>query len=160
MVIPVLFQLQNAKAQIKLYSSDPDQQWHIQDLAFTPSKNRTYELVIDPGNSYQTVQGWGGCFNEKGWKALTYLPGEERMEVVQLLFDSQDGCGFNYCRMPIGASDYALDYYSLNDTPGDYAMENFSIDRDRKYLLPYIKAAIAVQPGLQVGGHPGHPRHG
>ena len=40
---------------------------------------------------------------------------------------------YTYCRMPIGASDFAMNFYSLNDVVDDFDMINFSIDRDRTY---------------------------
>ncbi|MGA2053162.1 MAG: glycoside hydrolase family 30 beta sandwich domain-containing protein, partial [Opitutales bacterium] len=55
------------------------------------------------------------------------------------------------------SSDYALSAYSLDDTPGDYALAHFSIDRDKQLLIPYIKAAQALQPGLKVWGVPWSP---
>jgi glucosylceramidase len=45
-------------------------------------------------------------------------------------------------------------YYSLDDSPGDYSMANLSLARDRTKLLPYIKAAMEVRPKLKVWGSP------
>ncbi|MGC9342687.1 MAG: glycoside hydrolase family 30 protein [Bacteroidales bacterium] len=61
------------------------------------------------------------------------------------------------CRVPMGANDYARDWYSLNDTPGDFAMENFSIERDRNTLIPYIQSAMEYNPDLKVWGSPWSP---
>jgi len=45
-------------------------------------------------------------------------------------------------RVPLGASDYAISWYTLDDTTGpDYMMTSFSIARDQEKLIPYIKAA-------------------
>jgi len=73
------------------------------------------------------------------------------------LFDPADGCRFNFCRLPIGASDYAAEWYSLNETDGDFAMETFSIARDRRILLPYIKAALALRPDMELFASPWSP---
>ena len=35
---------------------------------------------------------------------------------MKLLFDAQDGANFVYGRLPIGASDYAMSWYTLDDT--------------------------------------------
>jgi glucosylceramidase len=59
--------------------------------------------------------------------------------------------------MPIGANDFANGYYSFDDTPGDFALKNFSIDRDRKSLLPFIHAAMKYQPNLGVWAVPWSP---
>ena len=116
---------------------------------------RTIEL--HPDATLQRIDGFGGCFNEKGWDALSYLSPAKREAVLRALFDGSSGCGFTICRAPIGASDYAMDWYSLDDIPEDYSMGHFSIERDRKYLIPYIKAAIAVRPDLRIWGSPWCP---
>lgn len=65
-----------------------------------------------------------------------------------------EGCAFNLGRVPIGASDFALDGYSLDDTPGDLELKDFSIARDQKLLIPFIKAAMKVRPELRCWGSP------
>jgi glucosylceramidase len=114
-------------------------------------------VIVDPGVVFQTMDGFGGCFNEKGWDALSYLSPEERREALAALFDPAGRCRFTLCRMPIGASDYGLDWYSLNDVPEDFAMKSFSLDRDRKYLIPYIQSALLLQPDLKIWGSPWCP---
>jgi glucosylceramidase len=122
-----------------------------------PYDNTRHCLVeIDPEISYQAIDGFGGCFNEKGWDALSYLTPDVCNSVLNQLFDPQQ-CRFTLCRMPIGANDYAMDYYSLNDHADDFAMKYFTIERDRKYLIPYIKAAMQYQPNLKLWGSPWCP---
>jgi glucosylceramidase len=115
-------------------------------------------IIIDRQAHDQPIVGWGGCFNELGWKALLTLSPEARASVLRTLFDpGVDGLDLNLCRMPIGASDFALDGYSLDDTKDDYEMKYFSIDRDRQLLIPYIKAAMAYRPDLQIWASPWSP---
>ena len=106
---------------------------------------------------YQTWHGFGGTFNEKGWDALQALSAADRDRAIRLLFDVQDGIGFTWGRIPMGASDYAMDRYTLNESSGDTAMNNFSIDRDRQYLLPYIQAAQAVKGDILFWASPWTP---
>ncbi len=101
-------------------------------------------------------QGFGGCFNELGWIAMSSLDEADRQAILKLLF-SDDGCGFSLNRMPIGASDYAASWYSLNEHDGDFAMEHFSIRRDEQHLLPYIRAAMAYAPAMQIFASPWSP---
>lgn len=105
----------------------------------------------------QTFYGFGGSVNEKGWEVLQQLTEDERKLAMELLFDDEDGANFRYIRIPIGASDYATSRYTLNDNDGDYAMEQFSIERDKMYLIPYIKAAIAVNPDIHFSSSPWTP---
>ena len=108
-------------------------------------------LKIFPKRTLQTIDGFGGCFNELGWIALQKLPAPAREQALKALFDDS-GCGFTLARMPIGASDFGADWYSLDDTYNDFDMAHFNIDRDKKCLIPYIKAAMAYSKSLKVWG--------
>jgi len=126
--------------------------------ALTPIRDDApYDLVIQPDQPQQTIDGWGGCFNELGWEALQILTPGQRDTVLQTIFNPQNGLNFTLCRMPIGASDYATNWYSLDETPGDFELSHFSLDRDRTILIPYIKAAMQFQPDLKIWGSPWSP---
>jgi glucosylceramidase len=115
------------------------------------------EILVDSKRTLQKIDGWGGCFNERGWKAMEVLSAGERDKLLRQLFDPRNGLNLNIGRTPIGASDYALTLYSLDETPGDYAMQNFSIQRDTERLIPYIKAAMALRPDLKLWSVPWSP---
>ena len=121
-----------------------------------PTEKRTL-VMVDSRRPLQEVDGWGGCFNERGWKAMEVLSGAQRADLLQSLFDPKEGLNLNIGRTPIGASDYAITLYSLDETPGDYAMAHFSINRDKERLIPYIKAALAIRPDMQLWGVPWSP---
>ena len=104
----------------------------------------------------QTLDGIGGTFNEIGWDMLCYLTPEQRQQILNDLF-SKEGAKFSYCRMPIGASDFGMNFYSLNDVADDFEMVNFSIARDRHILMRYIKEAMKVNPDLKMWASPWSP---
>ena len=112
---------------------------------------------MDSRRRKQLIEGWGGCFNERGQRAIESLPRAERDALMRSLFDPKTGLKLNLGRTPIGASDYAVDLYSLDETPGDYAMRDFSVARDRKLLIPYLKAALAIRPDLRLWAVPWSP---
>lgn len=115
------------------------------------------DLTINDATTYQTWDGFGGSFNEMGWNVLTMLSTTERDRAIKLLFDAVDGAHFVFGRIPIGASDYAMDRYTLNETAGDYAMTNFSIARDRMRLIPFVKAALGYNANLRLWASPWTP---
>lgn len=97
--------------------------------------------------------GFGGCFNELGWRALGHLTADERGRVLRALF-AEDGLALSYNRMPLGANDYSENWYSHdeiglghNGPATDFAMERFSIHRDHRSLIPFIRAAAAIRDG-------------
>ncbi len=101
--------------------------------------------------------GFGGCFNELGWRALSRLSAKERALTLDKLFAPGVGLQFEFCRLPIGANDYAEDWYSHAETPGDFELKHFSIERDRRALIPYVNEARRRQPGLELFASPWSP---
>jgi glucosylceramidase len=124
----------------------------------TPTEVTTdADITVTDTQVLQDFSGFGGTFNEKGWEALAALSQADRDLAIKLLFDTVDGARFVSGRIPIGASDYAMDRYTLNDNAGDTSMAQFSIERDKMRLIPYIKAALAVRPDIRFWGSPWTP---
>jgi len=133
--------------------STQDEQWQdMEPLTVSKGEGKEADITIDLLSLKQEIDGFGGAFNEKGWEALLLLTPEERDKVMKELFDPQEGAKFNICRVPIGASDYAISRYTLDETENDFDMEDFSIERDKKYLIPYINAALEYKPDLKIWG--------
>ena len=87
---------------------------------------------------------------------LATLPDELRQQAVQTLFDPQDG-GMTWARVPIGASDFARDAYSLAEQADDFDLEHFSLERDEQGMMRFIKDAQQWQPDLQIHASPWSP---
>lgn len=139
------------------YSTEQEKWIQEKELVFLPSGNKTQaEITIYPGEKQQQIDGFGGCFNELGWEALLSATHAERDKILKDLF-SLNGANFSYCRIPVGANDYSLSYYSCNDVAEDYLMSNFNIDRDRYILIPYIKEAQRIRPDLKIWASPWSP---
>ena len=149
--------LRSAEPSVTL--TTPGETWTTQPLSVENSgavEGKKIALVVNPGQTFQTMDGFGGCFNELGWTALQTLAPDAASQVLKNLFDPGEA-NFNYCRMPIGANDYALSWYSFDETPGDNELEHFSVARDEIFLIPYIHAAMNFQPGLRIWGSPWSP---
>lgn len=139
-----------------LVVSGPNNYWMMTG-APTEVTSGNADVTVDDATTYQRWDGFGGSFNEVGWHVLSMLSDAERSRAIKLLFDAAEGAAFAYGRIPIGASDYAMDRHTLNETPNDHAMASFSIDRDKEKLIPYIKAALAVRPDLHLWASPWTP---
>ncbi len=118
-------------------------------------RRESFEVL--PAKRRQTLAGWGGALNEKGWEMLQVLPPDARAQLLRRMFVAGEGLSLNFGRVPVGANDYALSRYSLAETPGDLSMEKFSIERDRKMIIPYARAAQALQPGMRFWASPWSP---
>jgi len=133
--------------------STKSQMWQdMEELTIMKGQGGKADVEIDLTSLKQEIEGFGGAFNEKGWEALSLLTPDQRDAVIKELFDPKEGAKFNICRVPIGSSDYAVSRYTHNEVKNDFKMTNFSIERDFKYLIPYIKAAMRYKPDLKVWG--------
>jgi len=126
----------------------PTFSWEMLNLNVDPTKT---------SNNGRSIEGFGGCFNELGWTSLSALSEQDRESVLRELFDPTAGARFTYCRMPIGANDFATEAYSYDETDGDFDLKHFSIDHDKGTLLPFIHAAQKYQPGLRLWASPWTP---
>ena len=140
-----------------MYTTTEDNPWYETSSYDKALGGAGAELTVDLDAVGQTIQGFGVCFSELSHRALSKLSKEDYDAVMTDLFAPDGGMGFTICRMPIGASDFALKYYSFDDTPGDLAMEHFSIDNDKATLIPLIKDALGKNPDLKIWGSPWCP---
>ncbi|MEP5338151.1 MAG: hypothetical protein ABJL44_07775 [Algibacter sp.] len=146
------------QSEVSWISTTNDSPWIEKTYTLLENDNSSdIVITIDTNKQQQEITGFGGCFNELGWDALSMVTPDEKQQILNDLFDSISGCKFNVCRMPIGANDYAVDWYSHNETPEDFAMENFSINRDKKRLVPYIKEAHKINSEIEVWASPWCP---
>jgi glucosylceramidase len=134
--------------------SGPGNYWQLGELT---EYDGDPTIAIDVERQRQSWHGFGGTFAEAGWDALKAVSTEDRERAIRLLFDTSEGAGFTIGRIPIGASDYAMSRYSLAPVADDYRMEHFSIDRDRQLLIPYIRAALIVNPAVVLWASPWSP---
>jgi glucosylceramidase len=102
----------------------------------------TFRIRIDPHVQYQTMLGFGGAFTESGAYVLSKIDPKKRKEAIDAYFSPVTGLGYNFCRVHMNSCDFSLGNYSCDDTAGDIDLKNFNINRDRQYLIPFIKDAM------------------
>lgn len=138
------------------FSTTETEPW--KKMSYAPPKAESFSELVLSEEFDQVIDGFGACFNELCEIALRQLPDEMHEKVLDLLYSpGEDGLRLNFCRMPIGASDYAESWYSYDETDGDYGMEHFSIDRDRRYLLPMIRGAFERNGNIRLFASPWSP---
>jgi glucosylceramidase len=138
-----------------LVTSEPGAYWKTDgQLALVTDGNA--DLTVDDTVTAQTWEGFGGAFNELGWAYLSLLSQSDRDTAIRLLYGA-DGARFALGRIPIGASDYAMDRYTLDEAAGDTSLASFSIARDLERLIPFVKAAQAVKANIRFWASPWTP---
>lgn len=118
-------------------------------------------VVVEPEKTYQRMLGMGASFEHATCENLAKLSPEKREEVIRKLVHPEDGIGMNLIRVCIGTSDFVGEpYYSYCDLPEgetDPDLSEFSIEKDRAYVLPAIKAAQRINPDLLFFASPWSP---
>lgn len=122
----------------------------------------TAYIEINPAVRYQQFEGAGASLTESSaFLVMSVLDSNARAELLRNLFTREgSGIGLSYLRQPMGASDFALDDYTYDDQPAgqtDADLSDFSINRDQKYVLPALRAALELNPQLRVMGSPWSP---
>lgn len=119
------------------------------------SSQKGDEIVINQPIG-RPLYGFGSCISELGAGPLLDLPPEERERAFEALF-GESGCKFSFCRLSVGANDFADGWYSCDEEDGDYNLEKFSIDRDKKKIIPAIKIAMQKSKNLKFFASPWSP---
>ena len=138
-------------------------------MAVTVVTSGTADVTVNDTSVKQNWEGFGGAFNEMGWAALQALSAADRATALQAALRRRRRA-LPHRPHPDGRQrlrlrritkypncDKAKSRYSLDDTAGDTALANFSIARDMKALIPYIKAAQAVRADMHFWSSPWTP---
>jgi glucosylceramidase len=145
----IIYQCTEKAERIMVYSSsqDGDRLTRQSDLQFTSNKVPSIpEIIINEDTIFQRMDGFGATFNEAGMICLNALAPEAKDKLLESLFSNESGAGFTLMKSPMAACDFASagPWFSYNETPGDTAMDHFTIERDLapNGLVPYIKGAM------------------
>jgi glucosylceramidase len=98
-------------------------------------------VSVDPSKRFQTIEGFGGAFTEASAVSLSRMRKEHREQLFKAYFHHTDGHGYSLCRTHMNSCDFSLGNYACTEVDGDVELKHFSIDRDRRALLPMIKEA-------------------
>ncbi len=120
--------------------------------------NRITSVWVEPGRTYQTIEGFGGAFTESAAVTFYKLSPAKRAAVLEAYFDPVRGNAYTLCRTHINSCDFSTGNYAYAETPGDFELKRFSIERDRKALIPLIREAFRAAGGpLKLFASPWSP---
>lgn len=107
-----------------------------------PAANVAAEAIrLDPAQRAQEMVGFGGALTESSAWVLAQLPAEKRREILRRYYDPQEGIGYTLARTHINSCDFSLNIWSLDDTPGDFYLHQFTLDPMRRWLMPLLHDA-------------------
>ena len=119
------------------------------------------QIVIDDGQTYQSIVGLGSSLEGSTCFNISKLPLDEQRDVVRKIVHPEDGAGMNLMRICIGTADFTgSPWYTYDDMPKgktDRKLKHFSIGKDREYVLPVLKMALEINPDLRFVASPWSP---
>jgi glucosylceramidase len=148
-----------AGASVKVWSTYRDKR-HVEaaTLTWKPLGDVSAEAIaLNPSVVKQEVLGFGAAMTDSSCYVLSRMSDTERAPLMHELFAPQE-LAMNVCRTCIGASDYARNVYSFDDsTEPDSELKKFSIDHDKAYILPMLREARMANPDLFLFSSPWSP---
>jgi glucosylceramidase len=117
-------------------------------------------IDVDDSVRYQRIEGFGGSITDASAWVLSQTSPAQQSTIMTMLFDRQSGIGLSFLRQPVGSSDFSRSAFTYDDIyqwGTDYDLASFSIDHDRAYILPMLRAALSVNPGIKVMASPWTP---
>lgn len=100
-------------------------------------------ILVDPKRTFQTLEGIGGALTDASAEVYARLPKDRQAEVIRAYFDRDKGLGYSLARTNIHSCDFSSESYTyVRDN--DLDLESFSVERDARYRIPFIRAALAA----------------
>lgn len=112
-------------------------------------------IKIYPNEVRQKILGFGGALTESSAYVWSRMGEENKKKLMELYF-GEGSSGYNFCRTHIQSCDFSLGNRSYVED-GDMECRTFSIEGDRKYIIPFIKEAQKRQKDIQFLASPWSP---
>ncbi|CAN5117541.1 ricin-type beta-trefoil lectin domain protein [soil metagenome] len=130
-------------------------------LAFTNAAQNGPTIHVDPGKTYQTIDGFGYTLTGGSAMLINRMGAAARTALLNELFaNTGKGIGVSYLRISIGASDLDDRVFSYDDLPAgetDPKLAKFSLAPDKTHLIPVLKQILAINPKIKILGSPWSP---
>lgn len=103
-------------------------------------------VFVDPSKSFQTYFGIGAALTDASAETFYKLPKDRQDALLKAYFDKDNGIGYTVARTNINSCDFSSDMYTYV-TEGDKELKTFNIEHDKKFKIPFIKAAMQAAGG-------------
>ena len=108
-------------------------------------------INIYPDITYQEFVGIGAAITEASAYAYSLLPEDKKIAFINDYFKD---IKYSLCRISIGSCDFSIKSYSYANK---HDLSDFSIEKDKKYIIPFIQDALKVNPNLKFLASPWSP---
>jgi glucosylceramidase len=128
------------------------------DVAMRARGTSPADITIDIDTKYQTITGFGAAMTDaSAWLLRNRLNAVQRLAVLRELYGPPPNLNFNMMRLTIGASDFSLNLYTLDDIPfgeSDTELKYFNVAANLPDLIPAVRDVLSINPGLLIVASP------
>ena len=150
-----------AKPGIELWLSTADRRLRLArqpDIEINANEAPPADVVIDIHKTYQSIVGFGAALTDaSAWLIQHKLDEQQRSALLHELFGPPPGLDLSMTRLTIGASDFSLQQYTLDDlAPGevDPTLQHFNVTSNLRDVIPTVREALAINPQLRIIASP------
>jgi len=150
------------QSEVSLWLTSADEKQLLEkqniELNFLPEITEKNIIEIDDNKKYQTIDGFGYTLSGGSAELIQSLPQPQREQLIQELFSrDENAIGVNYLRLTVGASDLSSELFTYDEVEAgktDLTLTNFSIEKEKKDLIPVLKMILAVNPSIKIMASP------
>ena len=140
---------------------DESQKLMVQPLLPIESADQAETIIINPERTYQSMEGFGYTLTGGSAEHLNGMSPAARKTLLSELFGKgEDDISVSYLRISVAASDLDAEPFSYADIPDgaiDLELKSFSLERDRRHLIPVLKEILAINPEIKIMASPWSP---
>ncbi|KAF9040063.1 glycoside hydrolase [Panaeolus papilionaceus] len=133
-------------------------------LEFTaPGPIGSANIVVTEKSAYQEIVGFGATLTDSSALLLNNLKTKNSTSywnLLNYLFSAQEAAnaaGFSYLKLPIGATDFSSQAYTLADVPNDTCLKEFDINNTPSYVFSVAQDIISVNSAIKFHVVPWSP---
>lgn len=128
-------------------------------LVFSSEPNGYSTINVDSTQTYQSIDGFGFALTGASAELINYLSEDTKKALLKELFlTDSTNIGVSYLRISIGASDLSSEPFTYDEVkPGqttDTNLQNFTIEKEKKDLIPVLQKIIALYPSIKIVATP------
>jgi len=149
-----------SEISVWLTASDQSQLLEKQNIELNFSSTISEETIIeiDDNQKYQTIDGFGYTLTGGSAELINSMETPHREQLIQEIFSrKKNAIGVNYLRISVGASDLSSELFTYDEVPTgetDMDLAKFSIEKEKKDLIPVLKMILAVNPDIKIMASP------
>jgi O-Glycosyl hydrolase len=148
-------------AGVELWLSTADRRLRLvqqPDIGLSAHESSPADVIIDVSKKYQSIVGFGAALTDSSaWLLQNKLDYRQRSALLHELFGPPPNLNLNMTRLTIGASDFSLQQYTLDDVPfgqTDPQLLHFNVASNLRDVIPTVREALTVNPQLRIIASP------